>query len=492
MRKRRWVSAAILIIMFGACACICCYIYWFDLFPRAAIDDGDYPMQPVPINQIERRMRLPIADGQRAWWKSGPDNNVIWVAADTNYKTIPHGEVKAYPELKSRRALYGAIDFGKGSIKPGSSTAYYFVVDESQGTGRGYDRLYFDMNHDLDLTNDPQLGSINDSPNSIQPVYSWWGKNIVFPALHIPFDFGPDYGTRPVEILPRLCINDDQHNMFFVASEARRGTIQIGARRFQAILMQSRSITGRYDDPGTELYLCTNWVAPLVLVQRWWGDEYLSSFRLVDGKLYKISVTPSGERLMVRCYRGKMGVLRIEAGNRDLTEVCMSGSLSSEKGTVPIGKMSHYYDFLEKVGECEAPEDDYFPEKMQFRYGRLAFWLTNNYHTDGVSHGAKKPVYAIKIRKDRPFVLDFSNRPEVMFVSPAKDRTFKRGDEVEVKAVLTDPVLGAMIRGLDDTSRKMSRKIGETTIEQNLSLEPTVTIADSSGKIIAEGKMHFG
>jgi hypothetical protein len=49
-----------------------------------------------------------------------------------------------------------------------------------------------------------------------------------------------------------------------------------------------------------------------------------------------------------------------------------------------------------------------------------------------------------------------------------------------------------MIRGLDDTSRKMSRKIGETTIEQNLSLEPTVTIADSSGKIIAEGKMHFG
>ena len=28
-------------------------------------------------------------------------------------------------------------------------------MDESQGTGKGYDRLYFDLNRDLDLRNDP-------------------------------------------------------------------------------------------------------------------------------------------------------------------------------------------------------------------------------------------------------------------------------------------------------------------------------------------------
>lgn len=76
-----------------------------------------------------------------------------------------------------------------------------------------------------------------------------------------------------------------------------------------------------------------------------------------------------------------------------------------------------------------------------------------------------------------------------MFADPAKDRTFKLGDEVEVNAVLVDPVLNTMIRGLNDTSHMITLKDGCT---KNPSFDPTVAIADSSGKIVAEGTMPFG
>jgi hypothetical protein len=162
---------------------------------------------------------------------------------------------------------------------------------------------------------------------------------------------------------------------------------------------------------------------------------------------------------------------------------------------VPVGRLAHPYDGgLWHVQECELPVGDYLANKMEVRYGRLWFWLSDNYHTDGKRHGADfdSRVYAIKIRKDRPFVLDFSNRPEVMFADPAKDKTFKLGEKVQVNAVLVDPVLNTMIRGLNDTSRKTTRKNGDQTNTIDLPLEPTVTITNSSGKKVAEGVMPFG
>ena len=103
----------------------------------------------------------------------------------------------------------------------------------------------------------------------------------------------------------------------------------------------------------------------------------------------------------------------------------------------------------------------------------------------------------VKIRPDKPFVLDFSNDPEIMFASPAKEQTFRPGDEVSVMAVLTDPVLDVMVRHLNDTSRKQKDETklpdGTTrTVGRQLSLDPLVTITNSAGAVVSEGKMPFG
>jgi hypothetical protein len=148
---------------------------------------------------------------------------------------------------------------------------------------------------------------------------------------------------------------------------------------------------------------------------------------------------------------------------------------------------------------AEKPAATLPQQKRSIDYGHLRLSISQNYHADGEPRGAKPDdwVYGIKIRKDQPFVWDFSTPPEVMFASPAKDQTCKPGDEISVQAVLIDPKLTVMIRGLTDVDRKEKKtlNLGEgrtTTIEEQASLDPVVTITDSSGKQVAEGPMPFG
>lgn len=81
---------------------------------------------------------------------------------------------------------------------------------------------------------------------------------------------------------------------------------------------------------------------------------------------------------------------------------------------------------------------------------------------------------------------------------PMSKTTFSRGDEIEFAAVLVDPNLDIMIRGLDDTSVKVDREYKDSdgkvtrTVKVNKSLDPNVVIARADGEIVAEGVMPFG
>ena len=74
------------------------------------------------------------------------------------------------------------------------------------------------------------------------------------------------------------------------------------------------------------------------------------------------------------------------------------------------------------------PVGDYVPSYLSIEYGRLQIFLSDNYHADGKPRDfGQNRIYGIKIGKDKPFVLDFSNKPEVLFASPAKDKTVQAG-----------------------------------------------------------------
>jgi hypothetical protein len=95
-------------------------------------------------------------------------------------------------------------------------------------------------------------------------------------------------------------------------------------------------------------------------------------------------------------------------------------------------------------------------------------------------------VYGIQIRKDKPFILDFSNKPAVVFTTPAKDQRVAVGDKIEVKAVLIDPQLDIMIRRLYGSETDDNGKSKRT------SLDPKVVITRADGTEVANGVMPFG
>ena len=136
------------------------------------------------------------------------------------------------------------------------------------------------------------------------------------------------------------------------------------------------------------------------------------------------------------------------------------------------------------------------PAYLTIDFGRLQINVSDNYHSEDKARdrSGRALVYGMAVRKDKPFVMDFSNQPEVMFTSPAKAQRVRLGEELEVKAVLIDPKLDIMIRGLEDTTRKQTQTPDGRPLnyQRNLSLDPKVLITRTNGEKVAEGVMPFG
>ena len=220
---------------------------------------------------------------------------------------------------------------------------------------------------------------------------------------------------------------------------------------------------------------------------RWWGGSQLNSLHLINGKFYGFSTTKSRGWLFVDEYSGQLGKLVAGKGERGIADAQMSGSLRSKDSAVAVGPVSER-GWPEKTSDYMLPVGDYRPAYMNFDYGRVNFSVSNNYHNDlqGRSMNDRPKVYGIQIRPDKPFILDFSNKPAVVFTTPAKDQRVKVGDKIEVKAVLIDPQLDIMIRRLFKTATDDNGK------SKRISLDPKIVITRADGTEVANGVMPFG
>lgn len=231
----------------------------------------------------------------------------------------------------------------------------------------------------------------------------------------------------------------------------------------------------------------------------WWGSWSLNSKHLLNGKFYEFMLIENGDKLAGRPYTGELGTFKVGKGSRQVEKIEVSGSLMQANSvSVPVGYLSEAR--TKPVTQYSLPVGDYTPYILAITYDGLRVQVSNNYYTNaqGQPSGADK-VYGIAIRKDKPYVLDFSNEPTIIFESPKKENTsFTIGQEVKISAVLIDPKLDIMIRGLDDTSNKIKKEYKDRdgnvthTAHLNKSLDPTVVIARSDGEIVGEGIMPFG
>ncbi len=407
----------------------------------------------------------------------------------------PFSEVKNYPAFVSQVPIFGSVRFGERPDKTNSGVLYYFAVDESRGTGKGYDRLYFDANRDLNLRNDP-VAKPRQSPPDHGYKPNFGGIKAVAAFDFLKVNLGTNGGSpNLVEIMPRLLLtgNDKQTNqfMFFVRTRLFEGNIRIAREKFRARLGNDYVISPSFDFPGTALELSGKKTS-----FDWWGGDRISAMHKVNGRFFSFSATQDGE-LTVHPYSGDLGTFEIGPGTRKLTNTSfrLTGSIEARDWAVAAGGDIKDGRPVE-ASRCQVPAGDYLPEFLTLQFGRLRIQLSQNYHSEGKrqSRAGRPNVYGITIRKDQPFVLNFSNQPDVMFTSPTNNQRVKPGDTVMVMAVLVDPKLDIMIRRLEDTSHKQTKDAEGKPLgyERNLSLDPTVIITRANGEKVAEGVMPFG
>ncbi len=362
-------------------------------------------------------------------------------------KDQPIADVHAYPDFKSDKPLYGSVWFAGEFGNKYSGIKYHFAIDESAGTGKGYDCFYFDLNRDLDLTNDKLCRSLQNPPDGAELDYEWIKQQTCFDYLHVNFNFGSD-GQRPLEIMPRLTISEKGYStLAFVTTKAHKGEIELAGKNYTVYLGHNYILDGWFDHPSTTLLLIPK--EDKNYRSSWWGSDQLRAIHKIGRTYYCFSANPAGDKLIAKPYDGDFGTFRIGSGWRFIFNKKMSGSLISKDKALAVGKGLER-DWPKATQSCRLPVGDYLPAMLNITFGPLRIDISDNYHSDGMprDRGDQPAVYGIKIRKNKPFVLNFSNKPDVIFASPAVDLRLKSGDKLDVKAVLVDPELDIMIRGL--------------------------------------------
>lgn len=318
--------------------------------------------------------------------------------------TEPHPQVKVYPAFKSDKPLYGSVWFAAEYGQPDSGILHHFAIDESETAGKGYDRLYFDLNHDLDLANDTPLLLSTKPPDGAMLNYSNIEQQVCFANL----DLNPD--TRfarelTMEIMPRLTILRTGYAcLYFVTTKAWQGRIKIAGEKFNVLLGHDYSVSGWFDRPWTALYLTLE------------GDSSrrsgapdinrLAEMSKIGQSYYRFSATSAGDKLTVRPYEGDFGTFEVSLGGHNITKIDAAGTLRSRDAAIVVGRgLSRGQP--KPVRSCELPVGDYLPTHMSISLttlssgisddyhseslGTLSIWISDNYHSDGKPHDMDRP-----------------------------------------------------------------------------------------------------
>ncbi len=454
-------------------------------------------------------------------------------------RNVPNREVKKYPELKSKRPLYGSVTFDanyyfmSGETGTPAARAYDFVLDESgeaeaaeaaknqkkdgdaeepsllqtltealkgpappsdrfRSTRYTYDRLYFDLDGDRDLTNDgviqvtkePIFAALSRMRQS--PSICWFNE------LVVSFDFGAPLGKRPFPLVPLVQIyGQDFGRVQFIPKMARTGKIRLAGEEYVVSLTQASTVSGRYDRPFVQLDVSpadsSSKAEPLL------KSGLLGRMQVVDGQFLTLSASPLGDKLTIAPYRGDFGTFDLGTGGRTITERGVAGQLYGRSTMVLLGESSSAAPET-LLPHHKVPVGDYRLPSLIARYGRIRFSARMIANADASSG----PGFAVEIRKDKPYVLELSGKPEAKFVSPKEGQEFKPGDRVHIAAMLTEPWQGMQITGLWDATKKeksLSYVVDGgrvVTVPRYAQLDPTIVIRNSAGEEVASGKMPFG
>ena len=446
-------------------------------------------------------------------------------------------EVRAYPQLNSKRPLYGQLLLSGDPAKRTAAKTFYFVLDESApraeadekadksaqgkagktaekaGEMKGlrplmkirpkpldfsrYDRLYFDSDGCGDLTHDAPIALMEKVPAGLER----FGVSRVFETVSLSLGEGGEGEAKAVRLMPMMSAWGGGEITFLPATEFF-GRIRLGPQVFNVTLIPTLGKIGRLDEATTPLY-----VNPIG-VSRWTSSapqpDQLGTVREVNGEYYKITATPAGDQLTVRPYPGERGVFEVRKGNRNIpdTELGVSGQFGSKDGMFFLGRVPAHAAIAAEKGPTRAkyylPAGEYQPWRLLVDFGPLSLQLRMD-NMPPSDPARKADANAIVIRKDKPYVLDFSAKPQIVFLDLPKTKQWHPGDAVRIQSrMIVDPEKRLYLVSLNDKTKTVvqsGRRLPNfrgIVPSKYAAIEPTLVITDAAGKTVASGAMRLG
>ena len=140
-----------------------------------------------------------------------------------------------------------------------------------------------------------------------------------------------------------------------------------------------------------------------------------------------------------------------------------------------------------RVSAHHLPEGEYEPLLLNVTIGPREFHLKR----DNSLGGMNKNHGMISIRKDKPFVLDFSAKPELVVDVVSEVR--QGHDLAIVPNLCVDADHGLVLMGVTDKSKPIGKvRVASSKVSRPIYalIDPTVVITDAAGKKVAEGKVQ--
>jgi hypothetical protein len=211
----------------------------------------------------------------------------------------PAAQVKHYPPFRSAKPLCGNWLAGMRGPDGNVTAGYYFAVDESGGTGSGYDTLYIDANGDLDLT--------DDKPAKGRQSAGMGVKLVCFGSVEVKGAGEKDLGLA---VMPRLLMFPGQPAVDFLPATLRQGQVWIGGREYTVTLARDNPLSAGYDAQHGAVRLQRPYVSIrfgrrtlLRLSQQEDIETTLGTIFLAHGARWSLSTTPAVDEITVHPHR---------------------------------------------------------------------------------------------------------------------------------------------------------------------------------------------
>jgi hypothetical protein len=391
-------------------------------------------------------------------------------------------------------AQYNAEEQLRGVAKLGSKRIG-LVLDSSEVESKQYNRLYFDINQNGDLTDDKP---IDGEPTGQAAGGNWWCQ---FPRVDLTIDVDGakvDYaffftaGTGWAGYGGGAILSGRSQ---YVTATLRaacylEGEIQLNGKTRRVVLLDFNS-NGRFDDKGTVRTVSRGRAYPgygdLMFID---PDAQVLSFNSydllgaqlgkavpIDGELYDVSITPASDKLTVTGYAGPAG--RVSVPCDGFTAVVYGDAgfskISGDKSAtvkMPAGDWRLMYYTIERPQEPESSGD-----QSGSLLSMLAAALTSAGPRSRVSTLTAYPAAdtkAIAVRDGETVELPFGGpfRPVVTASAPI------RGDQTIKLGLALIGAGGEVCRGLTVAGKRPPK--------------PEFTITTAEGEEVAAGSFEYG